>query len=527
MGNGQRVTARLFAAAAGVMPPPPLQSSLEQRQQRNNENENILDVIIIGNGPSALALGSLLQRKWVVGTGGALELSSEALRDAARALAGRDLGDVGGSLLDSLGRKIPARCVSPTSAVVDGLRFPAADGRGATLLDADERRPSSGDGAPLAVAIVGRDPPGGSWHAMPGETLTVSPARWMSLPGLAWSAPPHPSGRATRGACAAYYERYAREVLSAGTCHCGEATAAEVRDGAWRVTVAAAGGERRALRGRALVLATGAYDEPRRLRIPGEDRAPLVVHRAPTAPRRRGQRLLVVGAGLSAADAVLGWLSGGGTVVHLFRGAAKETRLYAMFGGEHRDAYAGECQLARLVAGEATNPNYQPVSGRLTAVNEDGTVDLEMAAGGDAGDLRCAKFDVVAILVGGTPSLGFLAPSLRRRLPPASLPPGTKLDGTIGTHPVHVRVDTATGLVLAEDAGGEVLQDAPPLYALGPLRGDNFVRFVVGDAAAVANDLLRRKRKARSLETGEHQAEGMLAQSQNIQQLGPQKDQPD
>jgi len=47
---------------------------------------------------------------------------------------------------------------------------------------------------------------------------------------------------------------------------------------------------------------------------------------------------LVVGAGLSAADAVLRWLSGGGAVVHVFRSAAKETRLYDMFGEGCRDA---------------------------------------------------------------------------------------------------------------------------------------------------------------------------------------------
>lgn len=62
------------------------------------------------------------------------------------------------------------------------------------------------------------------------------------------------------------------------------------------------------------------------------------MHRAPAAPRRRGARLLVVGAGLSAADAVLRWLSGGGAVVHVFRSAAKETRLYDMFGEGCRDA---------------------------------------------------------------------------------------------------------------------------------------------------------------------------------------------
>jgi len=129
---------------------------------------------------------------------------------------------------------------------------------------------------------------------------------------------------------------------------------------------------------------------------------------------------------------------------------------------------------------------------RPTAVREDGTVDLEDAGGRRAGDLPGAKFDAVAVLVGGGPSLDFLPRALRERLPSAPLRPGTGPDGAPGGRPVHARVDAATGLVLAEDGDGGALQDDPPLYALGPLRGHSFVEFVVGDAAAVAQDLRRR-----------------------------------
>jgi len=437
--------------------------------------DEILDVIVVGNGPSALALGALLQHEWVVERG-APHVSSGALKRAARSLAGADLGSVGGNVIDNLGGKLSARCVSPTSALVDALRFPVSDGGGQSLLDVRRRGP----GSPTA-AIIGRGPPGGSWHDMPGETLTLSPAEWMALPGMAWTAKPTPSGRATRGASAAYFEAYARDLLVPGTSVRGNVVSVDVRERVWHVH-----GTGPTLRARALVLAGGAYDVPRRLGIPGED-LPAVSHRAP-APRRA--RLLVVGAGLSATDAVLRWIDAGGTVVHVFRTAAVDTRLYKMFGGNYSPSYAGECSLAALAAGEKQHPAYLPVSGaQLTAVHADRTVDLV-----DASSVRRLKdhgvFDAVAILIGGAPALDFLPASILKRLPSEPLAPGTKLDGTPGTHPKFLHVDTVTGLVT--DSNGEILHNDPPLYALGPLRGDNFVRFVVGDAAAVANDLRRR-----------------------------------
>lgn len=94
-----------------------------------------------------------------------------------------------------------------------------------------------------------------------------------------------------------------------------------------------------------------------------------------------------------------------------------------------------------------------------------------------------ASFPVslVLVLIGSKPELDFLPSPLVAKL---GLQSNQPLD--IRSNPV--RINTVTHEALA----------ARNLYAIGPLVGDNFVRFVQGGAVAVAADLAR-KRKDRSL----------------------------
>lgn len=124
-----------------------------------------------------------------------------------------------------------------------------------------------------------------------------------------------------------------------------------------------AGGGGALLRARSLILATGTYGTPRRLEIPGElpssvsrpsisrlppalrshacrpptlSRPPSlrageadsgrVVHRTASLPED-ARTVLVVGAGLSAADCIVHLLRGGKTVVHAWCGAAANTKV--------------------------------------------------------------------------------------------------------------------------------------------------------------------------------------------------------
>ena len=87
--------------------------------------EELVDVAIIGNGPSALALSTAL-------AGLVPEVRARALQDpVVSALAQR----LDGMALDSLPEAaVPRRCLNPMAALVDALRFPEGDGRGQSLL---------------------------------------------------------------------------------------------------------------------------------------------------------------------------------------------------------------------------------------------------------------------------------------------------------------------------------------------------------------------------------------------------------
>jgi thioredoxin reductase len=103
----------------------------------------------------------------------------------------------------------------------------------------------------------------------------------------------------------------------------------------------------------------------------------------------------------------------------------------------------------------ASGGGYEPLlRTRLAEVWPDGTCRLETPEGEV---LR--PFAQVAVLIGSMPDLSFL--------PAASRGDGER----IKVEPYTFRTDT------------------PGLYAVGPLVGDNFVRFIPGHAFGVARDL--------------------------------------
>ena len=65
----------------------------------------------------------------------------------------------------------------------------------------------------------------------------------------------------------------------------------------------------------------------------------------------------------------------------------------------------------------------------------------------------------------------------------ASGPPADTIAGVKATHPVFLEVDPFTMEAAA----------VPGLFALGPLRGDNFVRFAIHDGYGVAAALRQRR----------------------------------
>uniref|UniRef100_A0A182PTT7 FAD/NAD(P)-binding domain-containing protein n=1 Tax=Anopheles epiroticus TaxID=199890 RepID=A0A182PTT7_9DIPT len=138
------------------------------------------DVVIIGNGPSGISLSYMLAGHWPYWSPEkAQKHPDELLRarlnyyDAQKSLVEHDLF----SLADGL----EGRSTNPVSLLLDSLQHPCAD-LGMELPPIVEYRyhPEK----EIDHLVLGRGPPGGSWHRMDPNLRTLSLAAWMSLPGL-------------------------------------------------------------------------------------------------------------------------------------------------------------------------------------------------------------------------------------------------------------------------------------------------------------------------------------------------------
>ncbi|XP_041782482.1 oxidative stress-induced growth inhibitor 2-like [Anopheles merus] len=138
------------------------------------------DVVIIGNGPSGISLSYMLAGHWPYWSPEkAQKHPDELLRarlnyyDAQKSLVEHDLF----SLADGL----EGRSTNPVSLLLDSLQHPCAD-LGMDLPPMVEYRHHPEK--EIDHLVLGRGPPGGSWHRMDPNLRTLSLAAWMSLPGL-------------------------------------------------------------------------------------------------------------------------------------------------------------------------------------------------------------------------------------------------------------------------------------------------------------------------------------------------------
>jgi len=226
-----------------------------------------------------------------------------------------------------------------------------------------------------------------------------------------------------------------------------------------------------------VVLAVGCYDKPNQLNIPGED-LPFVIHSlsdleiliktrklTPDSPP-----ILVVGAGLTAADAIITAHFYGISVVHTFRRSVTDKNL--IFNKLPTNLYPEYHKIHQMMSGKGEGyDGYKPVEkGRIVEIKEDGKVLVESPK-------ACNVFQTsyVLILVGCKPNLYFL-PKAGRGL-------GINLVEEIDSRSNPIDINAYT----------HECHSAPGLYALGPLVGDNFVRFVQGGSLAVASSIVKKK----------------------------------
>lgn len=97
----------------------------------------------------------------------------------------------------------------------------------------------------------------------------------------------------------------------------------------------------------------------------------------------------------------------------------------------------------------------------------------------DSGQRTVVQVSKALVLIGAHPNLSFLADNGRLL--------GVKPKETITCRRNPIEVDPFTNKVVAADG--------PGMYAMGPLVGENFVRFLKGGALAIASDLAKRQRE--------------------------------
>lgn len=218
-----------------------------------------------------------------------------------------------------------------------------------------------------------------------------------------------------------------------------------------------------------LVLATGVNDSPKKLGVPGEDHGYVRHSFSDISPGKRvDEPVLVVGAGLAAADAVLHTLSQGHRVVHVFHQDTSDQRL--LYHTMDPSTYTEYVTLFQKMSGRLKDPNYTPLpQHRVTEFSEEGVCTLFSIRDGASKTLTVS---LALILIGGQPQLNFLPECMTSHL-------GVTPDQPINAKHNPIDLDPYT----CES------ETYPSLFAMGPLSGDNFVRFVLGGAIGITKKL--------------------------------------
>jgi len=231
-----------------------------------------------------------------------------------------------------------------------------------------------------------------------------------------------------------------------------------------------------------VVLATGGYAIPNALHVPGETR-PFVLHSVADLDDRirRGEvnlhsdPVVVVGAGLSAADAILRARADSIPVAHIFRRSGRDNlavyrQLPPHLYPEYDAVYRLMCSnVISAVDGYSSYPNAVVVD--FTSNNE-----VLLRCDGAEGNV-VIRTSFAVVLIGSRPNLSFLHGDELEM----GVIPGVAVDGK------HNPVDV--------DPWTYQCHRHPGLYAIGPLVGDVFVRFLRGGALAVTSHLWQKREK--------------------------------
>ncbi|KAF6323559.1 oxidative stress induced growth inhibitor family member 2 [Rhinolophus ferrumequinum] len=476
-----------------------------------------LPMVVIGNGPSGICLSYML-------SGYRPYLSPEAIHPNAilhsKLEEARHLSIVDQDL-EYLSEGLEGRSSNPVAVLFDTLLHPGAD---------------FGHDEPSVLhwkleqhhyiphVVLGKGPPGGAWHNMEGSMLTISFGNWMELPGLKFKDWASSKRRNLKGdrvvpeEVARYYKHYVKvmglqknfrentHITSVSRLYRDH----DDDDGGQDSSISAQqlqinkskfirrnwevrGYQRIAdgsqvpfcLFAENVALATGTLDSPAHLEVEGED-FPFVFHSMPEFGaavsrgklRGRVDPVLIVGSGLTAADAVLCAYNNNIPVIHVFRRRVTDPslifkqlpkKLYPEYHKVYHMMCTQSCSAdSNLLSDYTSFPEHHVLSFKS---------DMKCILQSVSGLKKIFKLSAAVVLIGSHPNLSFLKEQ------------GCYL-GHNSSQPI-----TCKGNPVEIDAYTYECVKEAHLFALGPLVGDNFVRFLKGGALGVTHCLAARKKK--------------------------------
>nr|XP_044617249.1 oxidative stress-induced growth inhibitor 1 isoform X2 [Equus asinus] len=479
-------------------PPPATAMSNWGKDHLGTSSSEPLTAVIIGNGPSGICLSYLL-------SGYTPYVKPDAVHP--HPLLQRKLAEAPGvSILDQdlnyLSEGLEGRCQSPVALLFDALLRPDTDFGGdmESVLTWKHQKERA-----IPHVVLGRNLPGGAWHSIEGSMVTLSRGQWMGLPDLPvkdWMCRKRRglrNSRATAGDIAHYYRDYViKKGLGPNFVSGAVVTAVE-----WGIPEPSGSGAQDpsplfhvsgfltaedrsqqpfSLCARNVVLATGTSDSPARLGLPGEA-LPFIHHElsALEVATRAGlvtpasDPVLIVGAGLSAADAVLYARHYNIPVIHAFRRPVDDpglvfNQLPKMLYPEYHKVH--QMMREQSILSPSPYEGYRSLPEHQLLLFKE---DRQAVFRDPKGLQKVFGVSLVLVLIGSHPNLSFL--------PGAGTDLAVDPDQPLSAKRNPIDVDPFTYQSTQQEG----------LYAMGPLAGDNFVRFVQGGALAVASSLMRKE----------------------------------
>lgn len=481
----------------------------------NKSGLKTLPVVIIGNGPSGICLSYLL-------SGYTPYFKRHSLHPhpiLQRKLEEAPEVSVLDQDLEYLSEGLEGRSHNPVALLFDTLQRPDTDfgGTAESVLtwwhEPDRAIPH---------LVLGRNAPGGAWHSIEGSMITLSRGEWMGLPDLPfkeWLKQKRRglrNNRATAEDIAQYYQHYVKKKGLQKNFRCGTVVTSVRKVSAESISnhtqkdlpedsgslwnsneksteVFQVDGffktverdkEPFSIYAENVVLATGTYDNPTWLGVKGENLS--YVHHQLSALEEAVKNnsvgimsdpVLIVGAGLTAADAILFAHHCNIPVIHVFRRRVTDpglifNQLPKMMYPEYHKVHQMMKEQTAACAGPYEHYISLPEH-HVLSFGKDGKCILQDKNGCQ----KAYKISMALVLTGSNPNLSFL-PNDGMDLAVDSEQPVNPKRNPIDVDPFTYECTQEKGL-----------------YALGPLAGDNFVRFVQGGALAAASSLLKKANK--------------------------------